>query len=71
MPERKILSDNIVTFRRVSAFSQMEMAMECGISVETLSLIEREQANPTLDVLQKIAARMGITVAELLKQNDE
>lgn len=59
--------------KRVKAYrvnlkkTQFEIADEMGISLDELSLIEREKANPSLGTMQKIAAHMGITVSELLE----
>lgn len=47
--------------------TQFEFASNCGISIETLSLIERQKTNPTLETMQKIAAYTDLTVAELLE----
>lgn len=66
MPERRILADNLIKYRKENHLSQYEMAEECGISKETLSLLERENINPTLETLQKCAAYIGETVARLL-----
>ena len=40
-----------------------------GVSRSMLSQIEREQANPTLAVTVKIAAALGLSVADLLEQS--
>lgn len=68
MDEQSILSKKLKSIREEMNESQMEFAYNCGISTETLSLIEREKVNPNLDTLQKIAAYLGITVSELLKE---
>lgn len=70
MPERKILAENIRAFRKKYHLSQYEMASECGISQEVLSLVERQIENITLDTLQKFAAFMGKNVAILLTPNE-
>ena len=51
--------------------SQIEFAAECGISTETLSLLEREQTDPKLSTLQKIASYLGCTITELLTDNEQ
>lgn len=66
MPELEALSKHVKKFRTEYNESQEEFAENCGISTETLSLIEREKGNPTLETLQKIAAYTGITVANML-----
>lgn len=68
MEEQSILSKKLKSIREEMNESQMEFAYNCGISTETFSLIEREKVNPNLDTLQKIAAYLGITVSELLKE---
>lgn len=66
MPERKILSENIRNLRKHYELSQYEFAEECGINKDTIGKIEREIANPTLEILQLIASYSGYTVSELL-----
>ena len=46
--------------------SQIEFAAHCGISTEALSLIEREQTDPKLSTIQKVAAYTDQTVSDLL-----
>ncbi len=66
MPERAALAEFICDARHKLKQSQFEFAMNCGISPDNLSLIEREKANPSLETMQKIAAYTGATVAEML-----
>ena len=67
MPENAALSKKIKQIRKIMNETQFEFASNCGISIETLSLIERERTNPNLATLQKIAAYTDHTVAELLE----
>ncbi len=67
MPEISAIAKRVKAYRETLKKTQFEMACEMGISIEELSLIERQGANPRLDTMQKIAAHMGITVSELLK----
>ena len=67
MPEREALAKYLKEFRKINKETQFEFAANVGISIEELSLIEREIANPSLDTLQKIAAYTGNTVSELLR----
>lgn len=66
MPEKEILSKNLVNYRKAHHLSQFEMAEECGISKEALSLMERQAVNPTLETLQKVAAYTDWSVAQLI-----
>ena len=51
--------------------SQMEFAAHCGISTEALSLLEREQSDPKLSTIQKVAAYADRTVPTYYKRNEE
>ena len=64
--EREILAAKLKEFRKSEALNQFEFAEDCGISREVLSLIERERENVTIDTVQLIATRIGVTVSELL-----
>lgn len=66
MPEREALANYLKEYRRQFHETQFEFAANIGISVESLSLLERAKGNPNLDTLQKIAAYTGDTVSELL-----
>jgi len=43
------------------------LAPEAGITLGTLSLIERGEANPTWGTVKGIAAALGVSVVELAK----
>lgn len=66
--ERTALATRIKEYRNQENLNQFDFAEDCGISKETLSLIERENANVRLDTVQLLACRMGVTVAELFQQ---
>lgn len=66
MPELAVLSKHVKEYRDKCNESQEDFAENCGISKETLGLIERAKGNPTLETLQKIAAYTGTTVADML-----
>ena len=68
MPECIILSKNLKKIRDALGISQIEFAAECGISTETLSLLERELTDPKLSTIQKIASYLGCDVTELLTE---
>ena len=68
MPERGILARNIRTLRKEMKESQMDFAAHCGISIEALSLLEREQSDPKLSTIQKVAAYTDQRVSDLLEK---
>ena len=67
--ERELLATRLKDFREEENMNQFDFAEDCGISKETISLIEREQANVRLDTVQLLACRMGITVSELFQHS--
>ena len=69
MPERSYLAKYIKEYRKKNKLSQFEFGEECGIHSDTISLIEREQENLKLETLQKLAAYIGCTVADMLQGN--
>lgn len=66
MPERKVLAKRVRAFRKAKKESQCKFSEHTGVSEDEISRIEREIANPALGTVQKLAAYMGNTVAELL-----
>lgn len=56
--------------RRALKLSQEDVAAKTGLSVPSLSEIERGIANPTLQTLEKIAAALDMSVAGLLDMED-
>lgn len=66
MKEIIVLSRNLKEIRHLLGESQVDFAVHCGISIEILSLLERQKTDPKLSTLSKIAAYTGLTVSELL-----
>ena len=71
MPEMTALSVHIQKARHAMNETQLEFAEHCGICVKTLSDIELAIANPTLKVIQRIAAYIGVPAAEMLRIEPE
>jgi len=69
MPEKTALAEFISHDRHSRKESQFTYACNCGISKEFLSLLERRKANPSLELMQNIAAYAGVTVSEMLDVN--
>ena len=63
-----ILSDNIRRLRKEQGLAQERLGLESGVDRTMVSKIERKIANPTLDILIKIAGRLGVSVPELLTE---
>ena len=71
MPELRILSRKSKKARKQMKLNHEEFAARCGISKETLSLIERENTDPRLSTIQKIASFLNYTVSDLLKIDED
>lgn len=69
MPYRKIFAQNLIEFRKKEHISQTEMAYRTEVSRETISLIERESTNISLDVMEKLISYTGYTAGEMLTEN--
>lgn len=72
------LSDVIKQYRTEHSLSQRQMGAQCGLSTGYISLIEKEinpqtgkQMVPSLPVLNKISAGMGLTLDDLLAVCDD
>ncbi len=61
------LSENVRLLRGSLRLSQEQLAFEAGVDRTLVSKIERTIANPTLEVLTKLAVVLGVPVARLLK----
>lgn len=66
MPEKDALARNIKVLRKRMRESQIDFAAHCGISTESLSLLERQRSDPKLSTIQKVAAYANWTVSDLL-----
>ena len=64
---RLTLSENIRQLRGQRGLSQERLALEAGVDRTLVSKIERVIANPTLDVLVRLAIALQVPVTRLLK----
>ena len=62
---------NLKKLRLISKLSQMQLAQKAGISQCHLSSLERGVKQPTLPVLKRLAAALGISVAELIDDDNK
>lgn len=68
--EKALIAGKLKRFRQNNNLNQYEFAEECGISWNLLSLIETESENLTLDTLNLIAIRLGVTLSDLLNPSE-
>ena len=57
---------NVRKYRSERAFSQEELAFECGLHRTYISGVERGVRNPTVVVLEKIAKALDVAPGRLL-----
>lgn len=70
MTDLETLAKQTKDLRKEKGESQLVFAEGCNISVEEISLIERQRADPRLSTLRKIAEHVGRTVSELVRPQE-
>ena len=68
---QRALGEAVRQLRGKRGLTQEILARDAGITIATLSLIERGQANPTWDTLKGIAAALGVSMGELGRMADK
>ena len=68
MDIRRRVGLNLKKYRRAAGFSQEGLALECGLHRTYVSGVERGIRNPTVVVLEKLAAPLDIPVWRLLDE---
>lgn len=67
-PSKKILAKNVKARRKELKLSQEAFADACQIDRTYASQIERAVANPSLEVLCRIADTLGLSLTDLLSR---
>ena len=57
--------------RRLLKVTQRQLADLSGVGINTLTKRERNEANPTLDILQKILDTLGLELSITVKKMNE
>lgn len=65
MNGRAILAWNLRSIRTSQGISQEKLAADSGIDRAYLSELERERGNATVDLLEKLAKSLEVTIADL------
>lgn len=58
---------NVRTTRQSLGWTQEQLALECGLKRTYLVEIEGGKRNPTLKVVERLAAALGVEAASLLE----
>ncbi len=64
------LGDAIRELRKKRKVTQEDLAHEAGVTVGTLSLIERGKSNPAWGTVKRIAKALDTTMGDLAKRAD-
>jgi transcriptional regulator with XRE-family HTH domain len=65
------LGDAIRELRKKRKVTQEDLAHDAGVTVGTLSLIERGKSNPAWGTVKRIAKALDTTMGDLAKQVDK
>ena len=68
-----VLRNRLKVYRAILNVNQQEMARLCGVSRQTISLIERGDYSPSVTLALTIAKVCGVTVEDVfyLKEEEE
>lgn len=61
------VSANLKRLRKSKSLAQERLAFEAGVDRTVVSKIEREVANPSLEILVRLAVALDVQVSTLLK----
>ena len=68
MKLRQVVARNLRVLRKQKGLSQEELAFQAGINRNYVGQIEREEKSPTVDMVEKLAAALGVMPEELFFQ---
>lgn len=71
MHGRDQIAWNIRRIRVSKNISQERLAFDAGVDRSYLGSLERGEANPTVDVLDRLAETLSVPLAELFAEIDE
>ncbi len=61
----KLLGKRIRSLRKLKGVSQLELAYDMDMSMNTISTIELGKISPKIETLNKIALKLGVNLSEL------
>lgn len=68
MKARALVAWNVRRIRVERGIPQEQLAYDAGIDRSYMSGLERQSANPTIDLLDRIAKTLGVHLSELFVQ---
>ena len=70
-PSEDFVGSEVRSLRNARGIKLQELARRTGFSIGYLSQIERGLSSPTVDVLQKIAQALGVTISWFFRPTEE
>jgi transcriptional regulator with XRE-family HTH domain len=64
------VGDNLKRLRVLNALTQAELAQKAGLTPAAVARIERDEAEPRMTTLRKLAEALGIEPQELVRGED-
>jgi len=71
MRGRDLIGRNVRRVRVAKGISQERLAFDAGVDRSYLGGMERGEANPTVDVLDRLALTLGVPLGALFEEFDE
>jgi len=68
---RVAMNETLKTLRRAKGWSQTRLARESGVSQTYISDLEAGRSNPTVPVLKRLAAALGVRVSDLIGEGED
>jgi transcriptional regulator with XRE-family HTH domain len=68
---REKLSSNIIKLRKAKGLAQERLGLDAGVDRTVVSKIERKIANPSLDVLVRLATTLDVKVGDLFLADEK
>ena len=65
------VGDNLKRLRVLNALTQAELAQKAGLTPAAVARIERNEAEPRMTTLRKLAEALGVEPHELVKGEDD
>ncbi|EKN87868.1 DNA-binding helix-turn-helix protein [Leptospira interrogans str. 2003000735] len=64
------LAKNLKLFRKKKNWSQTELAKNAGTTLTHINRLETGKSNPSIEIVQKIALALEVSIDDLVSQND-
>ena len=68
---KKTIKNNLVKYRKQAGLTQAQLAQKLGYSDKSVSKWEREEGVPDIYILKEIADLYGVTVNDLISENQK